>query len=325
MIQFNAEAKSFTELTETEFKTEGILERADFQEAIVDSWSVFRKEIGLPECFLIGKEIKPHSSVNDSIDLLAFDPNENELVVIELKRDKNKLQLLQAISYAAMVATWDIQKLSNQVQRNNNPDAEELIDRIEASGNVSEKVKIILISEKYDPEVIIASQWLHEHYGVDISAFAVNALKLENRLLLDLEQRYPLRELSEMYEERVKKRAIGKTDVEVSWDDVLPKLKFSFAEKALRLCRNEKEGDPRRRRFTHFRSNIDGFAWIIVGFRTNYLNLYIKGKPEGAETLFQTKISENVEFSEWAEGYSVNIKTEDEFKKVMQWFNITNC
>jgi len=104
MIQFNTETKSFTKLSETEFKSEHISERADFQEAIVDSWSIFRKEIGLPECSLIGKEIKPHS--------------------------------------------------------------------------------------------------------------------------------------------------------EVSWEDVLPKLKFSLAKKALELCRNEKEGDPRRRRFTHFRSNV---------------------------------------------------------------------
>ena len=325
MIQFNTKTKSFTKLSETEFKSERILERADFQEAIVDSWRIFRKEIGLPECFLVGKEIKPHSSVNDSIDLLAFDPNENELIVIELKRDKNKLQLLQAISYAAMVATWDIQKLVHQVQRNNNPDAEELIDLIETSGSVSDKVKIILISERYDPEVIIASQWLHEQYDVDISAFAVNAFKLENRLLLDIEQRYPLRELSEMYEERVKKRARSQTDVEITWDDILPKLKFSFAKKAMELCLNEKEGDPRRRRFTHFRSNMDGFSWIIVGFRTHYLNLYIKGKPDGAEKLFQTKIGENVELSEWAEGYSVNIRTEDEFKKMVQWLNMVDC
>jgi len=142
---------------------------------------------------------------------------------------------------------------------------------------------------------------------------------------LDIEQRYPLRELSEMYEERVKKRARSQTGVEVTWDDVLPKLKFSFAKKALELCLNEKEGDPRRRRFTHFRSNMDGFSWIIVGFRTHYLNLYIKGKPDGAEKLFQTKIGEKVEFSEWAEGYSVNIRTEDEFKKMVQWLNMVDC
>ncbi len=148
--------------------------------------------------------------------------------------------------------------------------------------------------------------------------------KLEDRLLLDIKQHYPLREISEMYEERVKKGARGSAEIEVSWDDVLPKLKFTFAKKALELCRSEKEGDPSRRRFTHFRSNMDGFNWIIVGFRTRHLNLYIKGKPVDADKLFQTKLGENVEFSEWAQGYSVNIKTEDEFKKMVQWLNMGN-
>lgn len=327
MIQFDTENKSFTKISETEFKSENVLERYDFQEAIVDSWTTFRKEICLPECFLIGKEIKPHSSVNDSIDLLAFDPNANELIIIELKRDKNKLQLLQAISYAAMVATWDVDKLQKQVQHENNPDASELIEIIETLENISDRVRIVLISERYDPEVIIASQWLHATYGIDISAFAVNAFKLENRLLLDIEQRYPLRELSEMYENRARKRAlsISKTNIDVSWDDVLPKIKFSFAKRALELCRSEKEGDPQLRRFTHFRSKIDGFAWIIIGFRIQYLNLYIKGKPDNAEDFFRDSIGKNVEVSEWAGGYSVNIRTEDEFENMVQWLKMGKC
>ncbi len=92
MIQFDTKNKSFTKLSATEFKSENVLERYDFQEAIVDSWTTFRKEIGLPECFLVGKEINPHSSVNDSIDLLAFDPNENELIIIELMLGRVCLQ-----------------------------------------------------------------------------------------------------------------------------------------------------------------------------------------------------------------------------------------
>ena len=69
---------------------------------------------------------------------------------------------------------------------------------------------------------------------------------------------------------------------------------------------------------------MDGFDWIIVGFRTHRLNLYIKGKPVDADKLFQTKLGENIDFSEWAQGYSVNIKTEDEFKKMVQWLNMGN-
>jgi dipeptidyl aminopeptidase/acylaminoacyl peptidase len=306
MIQFDTETKSIAKLSETKFKNENILERYDFQEAIVKNWEDFRNEINLPECFLIGSEIKPHDSVNNAIDMLAFDSNSNRLIVIEIKRDKNKLQLLQAVSYAAMLSEWDKEKLKSVVQDNSSSLSEDLMSAIEAEEPLSKHVKILLLAEKYDPEVIISSQWLHDQYGLDINAYAVKAIKFDGKLILDIEQRYPLKELSEMYDLRIKKQPISTTNVNISWDDLLPKFKFSFAKEALELCRNEKGGDPQRRRFVSFRSNIDGLAWIIVGFRTNYLNLYIKGKVDDPERFFQSKISPGVEFSEWAEGYSLN-------------------
>lgn len=320
MIHFDVKNKSLKRISATEFKSEKILEKYDFQEAIAGSWTTFRKEIGLSECFLIGKEIKPHASLKNSIDLLAFDSNANELIVIELKRDKSKLQLLQAISYAAMVATWDISKLQQNVQNKNSPDALELLDILDTADNVSEKVRIVLVAERYDPEVIIAAQWLHTQYEVNISAFAVNAFKVENRLLIGIEQRYPLKELSEMYENRERRRRPNTSDVDVSWDDVLQKLNFSFAKKAIEFCRSEKEGDPRRKRFVHFRSKLNGFEWIIVNFRIKYLNLYLKGKPSNAEDVLRDKIGKNADISEWAGGYYVNIKTEEEFENMKQWF-----
>jgi hypothetical protein len=322
MIQYDTETKSFTKLSETQFKNENILERYDFQDTIIKNWDVFRNEINLPECYLIGSEIKPHDSVNDTIDILAFDSNSNQLIVIEIKRDKNKLQLLQAISYAAMVASWDKDKLASMVQPNNDSGSEELVSAINADEPLSQRVKILMLAEKYDPEVIISSQWLHEQYNLDINAYAVKAVKFDEKLILDIEQRYPLKELSEMYDLRIKKKSIATTKVDISWGDLLPKFNFSFAKEALELCLNEKPGDPPRRRFVSFRSNIDGLAWIIVGFRANYLNLYIKGKVDDPEQFFQSKIGPGVEFSEWAEGYSVNIKTEEEFEGMKTWFNM---
>lgn len=77
---------------------------------MIKSWNTIKNNIGLPNAVLIGEAIKVHSSVGNEIDLLAFDIADSKLVVIELKRDKNKLQLLQSISYASMIATWDSEK-----------------------------------------------------------------------------------------------------------------------------------------------------------------------------------------------------------------------
>src|SRR3954447_5916378 len=78
--------------------SEGILERADLQAMIANSWATFTGEIGFPSLALVGEEIQPHPDVADRIDLLAFDDENGRASVIELKRDSHKLQLLQALS-----------------------------------------------------------------------------------------------------------------------------------------------------------------------------------------------------------------------------------
>src|ERR1700730_6953628 len=144
MLRFDIGKKELTSLDQCAMKGENILERPDFQAAIVKSWERVKPFLGLPTAFLIGKEIKPHNSVGDAIDLLAFDPEDSSLTVIELKRGKHKLQLLQAVSYASMVATWGKDELIGNIQRAINPEPEELIDLI--NGNeLNEDVKIILV------------------------------------------------------------------------------------------------------------------------------------------------------------------------------------
>lgn len=80
-----------------------ILERRDFQEYIWNSFKDFASDIDEGGLTLIGKEVRPSNVVDDRIDLLALD-RDGTSVVIELKRAKNKHQLLQATGYAAMVS-----------------------------------------------------------------------------------------------------------------------------------------------------------------------------------------------------------------------------
>lgn len=318
MLRYNTNIKSFEPLSKAELKTENILERYDFQQSIVNSWDTVKNELGLPSAYLIGQEIKPHSSVGDSIDLLAFDSSDSSLIVIELKRDKNKLQLLQSLSYASMVANWDNEKLIATVQRDINPDPTELMDLIN-NNQINEHIKVILISEFYDPEVIITSEWLINQYGLDITCFAVQVYKIEDQIFFNFEQKLPLKELSEVYEERTRKSKPNKLKESISWEDVLPKLKYTFAKKALDFCLKYKEGDPSRRRFGGIKRNFNGFEAISLMLREKFINVYITGRFEGAEEFIQNKMKSKVVIGNWQGGYSFYIETEKEFDNFVNW------
>lgn len=318
MLRYNTNVKSFEPLSKAELKSENILERYDFQQSIVNSWDTVRNELGLPSAYLIGQEIRPHHSVGDSIDLLAFNSDDSTLIVIELKRDKNKFQLLQSLSYASMVAKWDHERLISEIQRDINPEPGELIDLIN-SNEINDYVSILLIAESYDPEVILTSEWLIDKYGLDIVCFAVQVLKIENQIFFNFDQRLPLKELSEVYEERSRRTNLSKNSKDITWEDILPKLKYPFALKALEFCKKFKEGDPSRRRFGSIKKNFQGFTWISVNFREKYLNIYIKGKFDNAESLLREKMRSNIEISSWRDGYSFEIDNEADFDNFVKW------
>jgi hypothetical protein len=210
------------------------LERYGLQEAIVASWELFRNEIGLPTVFLVGDEINPHPSVQNSIDLLAYNPDDSSLIVIELKRDKNKLQLLQALSYAAMVNIWDSEMLISKISNSCNPDPQELIDLIQDS-EINSDVRVILIAEGFDPEVIITANWLSDGYSMDISAYAMDVQKAGDATFLILEQRYPLRDLTDSYDTRSKRRHDKSRKKNVTWADVLLSLGMNVSQICKRI------------------------------------------------------------------------------------------
>lgn len=321
MLKLNLDNRQFESLKATELKSENILERFDLQEAIVSSWDLFRNEIGLPSSFLIGKEINPHPSTEDAIDLLAYNPDDSSLIVIELKRHKNKLQLLQALCYAAMVSKWDSEGLISKIQRDYNPEPGELIDLIN-SNELSSDAKIILIAESFDPEVIITANWLSNNYSVDITAFAISLYKMGEQTFLTLEQRYPLKELSDAYEVRARRKTSRKRNMDIEWDDVLPKLKYPFAKRGIELCSKFRKGDPSRRRFGNIRTNYDGFAWISLNFREKYINVYLKGDFDGAQEFLQSKFRDPISVSSWRDGLSFLVTEISQFEDLVKWLDL---
>jgi len=322
MLKFDTIAGKFENVPQSNLKENNLLERYDLQTAIVGSWDLFKNEIGFPSAFLIGQEITPDDTTQNSIDLLAYDADDSSLIVIELKRDKNKLQLLQSLSYAAMVAKWDIETIVKTIKAKTSEDCEELIDLVE-SNVINTDVKVILVAEQYDPEVIVTADWLTTTYGLNISAFALSLHTLTGQTFIDLDQRYPLRELSDVYDSRkAKKSSKARTLKNVSWDDVIPKLAYDFGKTGIEICLKHNSGDAARRRFSSIRTNFDGFTWITINFRAKYINVYMKGVFDGDHELINSKFSDTIELSRWRDGSNFNVTTQQQFEELIVWLQL---
>jgi hypothetical protein len=299
-------------------KSQKIMERNDLQEYIVNSWELFTNEIGMPDIYYIGKEINPHNSVKDRIDLLAFDPIESNMIIFELKRDKEKEHLIQAISYAGMINTWTSKEILEHINKKN----DEIIEFF-TNNEINFGIRIVLIAEYFDPEVILATDWLRSAHNVQISAYTIQLHKLDDKVLFDIEQKYPLKELSDVYEARKKKQIQNESQTKITWDKVKQKLQYEFGKDAIDyLCKNISQGDPSRARFV---TNIskNEINNIIFSFRQKYINIYswVINKEDGKNILNEL-FNNKIVINEWREGLSFNIAEEDDYKLFLSWLNI---
>ena len=315
MLKFNTEEASFEQVTKSSLTEKGILERYDLQKAILTSWDAFKNELGMPSAFVIGEEITPDDSTQNSLDILAYDADDSSLVIIELKRDRNKLQLLQGLSYAAMVSNWEVDRVVSEIQKQRHADHEELLDIVQ-SNTLNAHVKVVLIAESFDPEGIVTANWLTSLYSVNVSAFALKVHNVGDAVFIDVDQRYPLRELEDVYEtRRTRSRPAPKTD-EVTWQEVASKCSYDFAEKAIGMCLKIKSGDPRRKRFIHILSNFAGFDQVTLFFRQKYLNVYLLGGSDEEMEKLKSHFSIPIESNSWRDGYSFKIYEEHQMKEL---------
>jgi len=321
MLRINQKEKRLEKLTPTELTTENILERYHLQKMIVDAWEIVKNEIGLPTAFLVGQEIRPHDSTQDAIDLLAYNHDDSSLVVIEIKRKRQKLQLLQALSYAAMLSNWDSEILLKNIQEDAGSDREELREII-ADNEISKEIKIILIAESFDPEVIITADWLSREHGVDITAFSISPHKIEDHIILHFDQRFPLKELSDVYESRAhsRKKRISRDDI--TWENIIPKLKYSFAQRAVKLATAQSMGEPSRRRIRLPGQKVQGFTWISLNFRVNYINVYTGVEQNLGMEEIKRVFGNDIEILPWERGLSFHITTEEQFDRLQKWLKL---
>lgn len=189
----------------TTFAAEHVLERADLQRALRARIEVIGEDL-----LVVAEEFGDFAGVNRRIDLLAVDRT-GELVVIELKRTEDGGHMdLQSLRYAAMVSTMTFDQLADTYERHlkqeepsASPDARaKLADFLEEAGGedtvLERRVRIILVAAGFDQQITTTVLWLADVYGLDIRCVKLVPYRLDQRLLLDVQQVIPLPEAEEL-------------------------------------------------------------------------------------------------------------------------------
>lgn len=216
MALFKIDGEKFVDVEQTGFEIEGLKERYHLQK-------ILKKDISSISCDLmvISEEYGDWENSKKRIDLLCIDRS-GDLVVVELKRTMDGGEMeLQAIRYAAMISSMTpsqliaahIRYLENESLIPNDVDKYEfVVDKIksfvpdfEESIRLNPNVKIYLVSADFSKELTTSVLWLNGR-GLDIRLVRLKLYKLEENLLVDVQQVIPLPEAAD-YETKIKDRA----------------------------------------------------------------------------------------------------------------------
>jgi hypothetical protein len=206
MAIFKFDNNNFEKVEQTQFSSEGILERQHIQNAL-------KKQIDViaPDILIVSEEFSEWSDSKRRIDLLGVDRLGN-IVVIELKRTETGEHMdLQAIRYASMVSTLTFIRaveifskylLTIESELNAEDELSSFIgDNIE---NFASDVRIILVSSNFSKELTTSVMWLNER-DLDIRCYRLIPHKLNNEILIDVQQIIPLPE-AESYQVKVREQ-----------------------------------------------------------------------------------------------------------------------
>jgi hypothetical protein len=302
MLRVDPAARTLSRLESTTLSRSKILEREHLQKAIINSWDAFCAELGLPELYFVQQEVEPHDACRDRIDILALDADGSPHV-FELKRHRDRLQLLQALSYAAMVSGWNKERYLALLTNRTDEDTQELRRLLENDGFELKAPNVVLLAESFDPEVILTARWLSE-FQVSISAFAISAVDDASGTLLSIEQRFPLLGLEDVYVSRGR-RAPPAAGSEGSWDEVAKALPYDFAAEAMAAFRKHKEGNAAARRFASIYSDSP-LGRMRISFREHHIKIYTYDQSPDAEKELRSRLGEVVPFVPWGSDQTKN-------------------
>ena len=217
--------------------------------------------------------------------------DKKSVVIIELKRGSHKLQLLQSLTYAAMISTREPAWIENLVPSANRDRYNTFIASCEDEAALNENQRIILIAESFEYQVLATAQWLTESYGVNITCHQVALAREaeEGFEYLSAVQVFPLRPLAEQARIRGALRSERAN-------------RFPEIEELLPACTNQSvitfySNPPTNRR----NKRGDALVFPNIGkmrFRVrpmkNYARVHQLGRFEGDEAFWREKLSSTV-------------------------------
>jgi hypothetical protein len=196
----------------TTFTQLGILERQNIQKAIRTHIQAITPNA---KTMVLAEEFGDWVGANRRIDLLCLDDQAN-LVVVELKRDDSANMELQALRYAAMVSTMRFdqaveahRKYLIEIGSDDDP-GQSIRDFLEKEEDevvaFSDKVRIVLASAEFSPEITTAVLWLNKQ-GLDLRCVQMRPHQIGGRVLLDIQQVIPLPQV-EQYQVAVREKSM---------------------------------------------------------------------------------------------------------------------
>ncbi len=183
------------------FSEAGVREREGLQRVLREKIEAISSDT-----LVVAEEFGQWEESRRRIDLLGVDADAN-LVVIELKRTEDGGHMeLQAIRYAAMISTLTFDRVveilaEHLIKTGSSDDARRLLlDHLgwesPDDGEFAPGVRIVLASADFSKELTTAVLWLNEQ-GLDVRCVRLTPYRLNEALLVDIQQVVPLPEASE--------------------------------------------------------------------------------------------------------------------------------
>ncbi len=165
------------EAIETSLEKEKRTEPYDLEEWIASNPAILSSDI-----HIIGRQTVTKSG---PMDFLAIDKLGN-LVVIELKRDKLPREALaQAIDYASDIASWSLDKISEECTKYTSKSLEDSLTEVFSEVdietlNINENQRILLVGFNIESSLERMVEWLSDNFGVNVNAILLHYVKTKS-------------------------------------------------------------------------------------------------------------------------------------------------
>jgi hypothetical protein len=326
MLRIDTDKKTLIALERKTMREAGYWERRDIQEMICRTPGVFCEELG-EKIHILGSEVQPSDVVQDRIDLLGIDPD-GAGVIIEIKRDSHKLQLLQALSYAGMIAKWEpkrfIERLiefnrKQQTYEQAKAELEEFLG--DGDGDIetiNRDQRIVLLAEAFDYEVLVTADWLSERYDVDIRCYRIGLAKNDNDHFLTCTRAYPPPELTELAIDRRRKNKVGPETR--NWDEALGSIENQAVVDFFKV--ELKRGLPNNSKYKSIRFSVTDRLRFLMYAKKSWARVWQSARFDNDIDFWTSRFGERCSPKPISDGLSLRFTLTDKsdfekFKKAL--------